>query len=467
MKPAGGRFFAEMTEINIEKQMSISKSNDIRAVVPTITYRNTTAMVEWLCDTFGFRRQLIVKGENGEVKHAELTFGECMIMVEAVQHSPFEKLVVHPDQIGGVETQTCYLIVADVEAYCAKVKAKNAEIIFGVKAENGGGQGYACRDPEGHLWMFGTYDPRQDQTPRIRNGPEQIGFRKGKSLLPLVLSALVLASTAVALWSYSEMRRQTILLGSVTGLTHAPPSHGGTAVQAIEREPKSLAAKLIEVQAAKENAEQNSKDFAAELARERVARDGAVQSGKQAQELLAQELRAKELLSRTAEQVKDQLGRERVARETAERLAKDATDQLNNLRFAKAASDRTAKEATERCEQGSRAVTERAFPDAKDQLARERNARAVAELAANELRNQLVSVGPDAQERIAELRYRIEAERRANGVADRAVKDVKLQLAQEKYSRDAAERALRQTEQKLAAAPSCWSCPTAAPCERH
>jgi hypothetical protein len=26
---------------------------------------------------------------------------------------------------------------------------------------------------------------------------------------------------------------------------------------------------------------------------------------------------------------------------------------------------------------------------------------------------------------------------------------------------------LRQTEQKLAAAPSCWSCPTAAPCERH
>jgi uncharacterized glyoxalase superfamily protein PhnB len=454
-----------MTEMSIEKQMSISKSNDIRAVVPTITYRNTTAMVEWLCDTFGFRRQFIVKGENGEVKHAELTFGESMIMVEAVQHSPFEKLVVHPDQIGGVETQTCYLTVADVEAYCAKVKAKNAEIIFGVKVENGGGQGYACRDPEGHLWMFGTYDPRQDQTPRTRNGPEQIGFRKGKSLLPLVLSALVLVSTAVALWSYSEMRRQTILLASVTGLTDAPALHGGTA--SIEREQKSLVAKLVEVQAAKENAERNSKDLAAELARERVARDGAAQSGKQAQELLAQELRVKELLSRTAEQVKDQLGRERVARETAERLAKDATDQLNNLRFAKAASDRTAKEATERCEQVSRSLAERTSPDAKDQVARERNARAVAELAANELRNQLVSIGPDPQDRIAELRYRIEAERRANGVAERAVKDVKLQLAQEKYSRDAAERALRQTEQKLAAAPSCWSCPTAAPCERH
>ena len=105
--------------------------------------------------------------------------------------------------------------------------------------------------------------------------------------------------------------------------------------------------------------------------------------------------------------MKDQLGRERAAREAAERLAKDATDQLEHLRFAKAASDRTAKEATERCEQESRSQPS-AFPDAKDQLTRERNARAVAELAANELRNQLVSVGPDAQERIAELRNRIE-----------------------------------------------------------
>ena len=456
-----------MTEIRIGKRMSISMSNDTRAVVPTITYRNTTAMVEWLCDTFGFRRQLIVKGESGEVKHAELVFGDSMIMVAAVQHSPFEKLVVHPDQIGGVETQTCYLVVADVEAHYAKVKAKNAEIIFGVKVENGSGQGYACRDPEGHLWMFGTYDPRQEQSPRPRGTPEQIRSRRGKSLLPLVLSAMVLASTAVALWSYSEMRRQTLLLGSVTGLTGAPPSHEGTTAQAKEREPKGLAAKLIEVQAAKESVEQSSKDLAAELARERVVRDGAVQSRKEAQELLAQELRAKELLARTSEQMKDQLSRERAGRETAERLAKDATDQLEHLRFAKAASDRTAKEATERCEQGSRSPAERSFPDAKDQLTRERNARAVAELAANELRNQLVSVGPDAQERIAELRNRIEAERRANGVAERVAKDVKLQLAQEKYSRDAAERALRQTEQKLAAAPSCWSCPTAALCERH
>jgi uncharacterized glyoxalase superfamily protein PhnB len=424
-------------------------------------------MVEWLCDTFDFRKQTIVKDENGEVKHAELTFGESMVMVGAVQHSPFEKLVVHPDQIGGVETQTCYLIVDDVEAHHAKAKAKNAEIIFGVRAEDGGGQGYACRDPEGHLWMFGTYDPRLEQPPRSRTVPIQIGSSKKKSVLPLVLSGLFLASTAVALWSYSEMRRQTLLLDRVTSMTRTPPSHDGTAGQAVEREANGFAVRLIEVQAAKDRAEQSAKDLAAQLARERAARDGAVQSQKEAQDLLAQELRAKELLNRAAEQVKDQLGRERVAREAAERLARDATEQLDHLRFAKAAAEPTAKDAAEKCGQGPRSLADRSSLDAKDQLIRERNARAVAELAANELRNQLLSIGPDPQERIAELRGRVETERHANGIAERAVKDVKLQLAQEKYSRDAAERALRQTEQKLAAAPSCWTCPTAAPCERH
>ena len=393
--------------------------------------------------------------------------------------------------------------MADIEAHHARAKANNAEIIFDVSFEKGG-HGYACRDPEGHLWMFGTYNPRQGLAPTFSTGPGQpcssagpggqawsssgsgqassIDLRQVRSgsspgqarrsktyaLLPLLLSVLLLASTAVALWSYSEMHRQTLLLDRVTGLTGALPggfdrlAQQGNAGAAAEQEAKSLAAKLRGVQPAKETTEQSSKDLAAQLARERDARERAEQRGKEAQELLAQELRSKEALSRVAQQAKDQLGHERAAKEAAERLAKDTTDQLDHLRFAKAAADRTARDATERCEQER---TSRTFAE---QLARERNARAVAELAANELRNKLASVGPDPQERIAELRNRVEVERRANGQAERAVKDAKLQLAQERYSRDSAERALRQNEQKLAAYQplSCWSCPSAMPCER-
>jgi uncharacterized glyoxalase superfamily protein PhnB len=483
------------TEVGIKRKIIHGTANDIMAVVPTIIYRDPTAMVEWLCDTFGFRRHQIVKAENGEVKHAELTFGESMITVISIQHSPFEKLVVHPDQMAGAETQTCYLIVPDVEAHHARAKANNAEIVFDVSFEQGG-HGYVCKDPEGHLWMFGSYNPRQGLAPTPGTGPEQpcssagpgeqawarndrslteLGSgpgqerpRKTSALLPLLLSVLLLASTAVALWSYSEMRRQTLLLDKVTGLTGAmsgaigPLAQPGNAGAPTDEEAKTLAAKLKQAQAAKESAEQSVKDLATQLARERDARESAVQRGKEAQELLAQELRAKEGLSRVAQQAKDQLGQERAAKIAAERLAKEVTDQLEQLRLTRPAADRTSREATERCDQ------DRTSRMLADQLARERNARAVAELDANELRNKLASVGPDPQERIAELRNRVEVERRAHGAAERAVNDVKVQLAQERYSRDSAERALRQNEQRLAAYQpiSCWSCPSAMPCAR-
>ena len=30
---------------------------------------------------------------------------------------------------------------------------------MGIKDEDYGGRGYSCRDSEGHIWRFGTYDP--------------------------------------------------------------------------------------------------------------------------------------------------------------------------------------------------------------------------------------------------------------------------------------------------------------------
>jgi len=451
--------------------MTISTSNNPRAVVSTLPYRDTIAMVDWLCDAFGFQKRLVVRGKNGDVRHAELTFGESMIMVVPAEDPLFQKLMAHPDQLGGIETQTCYLIVADLEGHCARAKAKGAEIVFDVRVENNGERGYACRDPEGHVWMFGTYDPRQTVHQRSQASTVQRQPSTRVSVLPLVLSILTLTATAVAIWSYSEMRHATVMLDSAA--LSAARAAGAEFSRGRERQPAEadavgLAAKLFEVQTAKARAEQNAAELASRLAREQAAVEKAVKNEKETQELLTQESKAREVLSQAVQQVKDQLGQEHIAREAAERIARAAAAQLEDLRFAKAYADRAAKEATDRCEQdrASRTLAERYAQDAVGSLASERNARAVAELTANELRNQLVSYGPEPQERISELRNRVEAERRASGIVERAAKDAQQQLAQEKYSRDAAERALRQAQQKLAALPSCWSCPSAAPCER-
>jgi uncharacterized glyoxalase superfamily protein PhnB len=64
-----------------------------------------------------------------------------------------------PDEIGARETQCAYVIVPDADAHYARAKAAGAVILRDIKTEDYGGRGYTCRDPEGHIWNFGSYDP--------------------------------------------------------------------------------------------------------------------------------------------------------------------------------------------------------------------------------------------------------------------------------------------------------------------
>jgi len=64
-----------------------------------------------------------------------------------------------PDEIGGAETQSAYVVVSDADAVYARAKGAGAEIVLVIKDEDYGGRGFSCRDLEGHLWNFGTYDP--------------------------------------------------------------------------------------------------------------------------------------------------------------------------------------------------------------------------------------------------------------------------------------------------------------------
>jgi uncharacterized glyoxalase superfamily protein PhnB len=69
------------------------------------------------------------------------------------------ELIKQPDEIGGAETQSPYLVVADPDALYARAKAAGARIIVEIKDEDYGGRGFSCYDLEGHLWNFGSYDP--------------------------------------------------------------------------------------------------------------------------------------------------------------------------------------------------------------------------------------------------------------------------------------------------------------------
>jgi len=132
------------------------------AVVPCLRYRDAHKAIAWLCDVFGFERHLVVDGENGTVAHAELALDGAMIMLGSVRGgSAYGDMLVQPDEIGGRQTQTIYLVVADADAVHARAQNAGATIVIPLVDEDYGGRGFTCRDLEGHVWSIGTYDPWQ------------------------------------------------------------------------------------------------------------------------------------------------------------------------------------------------------------------------------------------------------------------------------------------------------------------
>ena len=127
-------------------------------IIPTLRYREASAAIEWLCQAFGFEKHLVVPGEGRNIAHAQLTYGNGMIMLGSSRDDEFGKLQVPPETRQPV-TQSPYIVVENVDAHYARAKAAGAEIVMDIRDEDYGGRGYSARDLEGHLWNFGSYNP--------------------------------------------------------------------------------------------------------------------------------------------------------------------------------------------------------------------------------------------------------------------------------------------------------------------
>ena len=127
--------------------------------ITTLRYCDANAAIAFLCDAFGFEKHLVVPGPGDTVAHAQLTFGNGMIMLGSARDDDFGRLQKPPAEVGGVGTQSAYIIVADADIHYRRAVDAGAVIVRDIQDEDYGGRGYSCRDPEGHLWSFGTYDP--------------------------------------------------------------------------------------------------------------------------------------------------------------------------------------------------------------------------------------------------------------------------------------------------------------------
>ncbi|NAS26553.1 glyoxalase [Herbidospora sp. NEAU-GS84] len=120
-------------------------------VIPTIRYHDADKALAWLTSVLGFTSPEVYRSDDGVIVHARLSRGNGMVMLGSVGHGL--------DVVTG--PASTYVVVDDLEidALYEIAKAAGVEVIRELRSEDYGGRGYTIRDPEGHVWSVGSYDP--------------------------------------------------------------------------------------------------------------------------------------------------------------------------------------------------------------------------------------------------------------------------------------------------------------------
>jgi len=139
------------------------------SLTPVVCYQDPKAALAWLEKAFGFEVHMLIEDPSGQPLHAEMRFGDCLLMVGAEWTADHRS----PIALGGKNTAAVHIqLDADVDAHCERARAAGAEIVQELATQPYGDRTYACRDPEGHVWSVG-----QTVKPMSRQDHESSGVR--------------------------------------------------------------------------------------------------------------------------------------------------------------------------------------------------------------------------------------------------------------------------------------------------
>jgi uncharacterized glyoxalase superfamily protein PhnB len=119
-------------------------------VFPTLVYDDARAAIDFLVDAFGAERHAVYTGDGGTIRHAELRFGNGIVMLGSSG--------AHASATRGRSGGVC-VVVDDPDARCERARAAGAEIVRELRDTDYGSREFGARDPEGNSWSFGTYQP--------------------------------------------------------------------------------------------------------------------------------------------------------------------------------------------------------------------------------------------------------------------------------------------------------------------
>ena len=143
--------------------MSVDSVSNHASIIPSIRYRDAVKAVQWLSAAFGFQEKLLVPGEDNTIQHAQLVYGNGMIMLGSARDDNFGRLQSPLASVDSPVSQSVYIIVDNVDEHYAVACSQGVVVELAPEDQPYGGRLYSCRDFEGNLWSFGDYNPWQDQ----------------------------------------------------------------------------------------------------------------------------------------------------------------------------------------------------------------------------------------------------------------------------------------------------------------
>ncbi|WP_156724321.1 VOC family protein [Streptomyces apocyni] len=123
-------------------------------ICPTVLYADAKAAIRQLTKAFGFTETAVYESEDGVVEHAELSFGNGVVMLGSKGREG-----VYAKAMADAGTTGVFVHVDDVDAHHQHAVEQGAEILMPPTDQDYGARDYMARDVEGNVWSFGTYTP--------------------------------------------------------------------------------------------------------------------------------------------------------------------------------------------------------------------------------------------------------------------------------------------------------------------
>ena len=119
-------------------------------IFTVLRYADAPTAIDFLNRAFGLQTREVFTAPDGTVAHAELDLGSDVIGLSSA--GPIDSAKPWTTARNGV-----YACVPEIDQHYAQAVSAGADVFRPLQDTGYGSREYSARDPEGHLWSFGTY----------------------------------------------------------------------------------------------------------------------------------------------------------------------------------------------------------------------------------------------------------------------------------------------------------------------